>query len=100
VPRSHLGIAVQPVRATLEGIATAGLLVSSVAEGGPAARAGLLVGDVIVEAAGRPLAELEALRAAITDAAPGSTLALVVSRAGRRLTLEVALEEQPAARCH
>lgn len=104
VPRSHLGIAVQPVRATLEGSGVEGLLVSSVAEGGPAARGGLLVGDVIVEAAGRPARDLDTLRAAIAGAAPGSALALVVSRAGQRvrLTIDVAEQPPPAASrwCH
>ncbi|MBI5721621.1 MAG: serine protease [Burkholderiales bacterium] len=100
VPRSHLGIAVQPVRATLDGAATEGLLVSSVAEGGPAAAGGLLVGDVIVEAAGRPARELEALRATIADTTPGAALALTVSRAGRRVTLAIDVAEQPRTGCH
>jgi len=100
VPRSHLGIAVQPVRATLEGAAVEGLLVSSVAADGPAARAGLLVGDVIVEAGGQPARELEALRATISDTPPGEALALTVSRAGQRLSLAVDVAERPQANCH
>jgi S1-C subfamily serine protease len=100
VPRSHVGIAVQPVRATLEGAAVEGLLVSSVAEGGPAARGGLLVGDVVVEAGGHVARDAEGLRAAIAAAAPGSTLALVVSRAGQRVTLSLEVAELPAGRCH
>jgi len=101
VPRSHLGIAVQPARATLEGRPVEGLLVSSVAEGGPAARAGLLVGDVIVEAASRPARELEALRGAIAAAPPGTSMPLVVSRAGQRVNLAVDVAEQPPRpSCH
>lgn len=100
VPRSHLGIAVQPVRATLDGVATEGLLVSSVAEGGPAATGGLLVGDVIVQAAGRPARELEALRATIADTPPGAALALTVSRAGQRVELAIGVAEQPRTGCH
>lgn len=100
VPRSHLGIAVQPVRATLEGAAVEGLLVSSVAEDGPAAKGGLLVGDVIVEAGGRPARELEALRATIAEAPPGTALALTVSRAGQRVSMAVDVAEQPRAGCH
>lgn len=100
VPRSHLGIAVQPVRATLEGAGVEGLLVSSVAEGSPAALGGLLVGDVIVEAGGQPARELEALRACIADTAPGAALPLVVSRAGRRVALSIAVAEAPRGGCH
>jgi S1-C subfamily serine protease len=100
VPRAHLGIAVQPVRATLDGVAVEGLLVTSVAEGGPAAQGGLLVGDTIVEAAGQPVRQLEALRTAIAEAAPGSTLALVVARAGQRVQLALTAAEKPASGCH
>ncbi len=100
VPRSHLGIAVQPVRATLEGTAVEGLLVSSVAEDGPAAKAGLLVGDVIVQAGGHAARELEALRATIADTPPGAALALTVARAGQRVSLAVDVAERPRAGCH
>lgn len=100
VPRSHLGIAVQPVRAMLDGAATEGLLVTSVAEGSPAATGGLLVGDTIVEAAGRPVRQLDALRAAIAEAAPGSVLPLAVARAGQRMQLAITAAEQPASGCH
>lgn len=100
VPRSHLGIAVQPARATLEGAAVEGLLVSSVAEDAPAAKAGLLVGDVIVEAGGHPARDLDALRATIAGTPPGEALALTVSRAGQRLALAVDVAERPRTRCH
>jgi serine protease Do len=65
VRRAHLGVAVQPARAVLDGNAVEGLLVSSVAQGGSAARAGLLVGDVIVAVAGQGVASIEALRDAL-----------------------------------
>lgn len=103
VPRSHLGIAVQPVRATLDGAPTEGLLVSSVADDSPAARGGLLVGDVIVEAQGRATRDPEALRATIADAAPGAALSLAIARAGQRVSLSVTVAEQPRATeggCH
>jgi S1-C subfamily serine protease len=100
VPHSHLGVAVQPVRAMLDGNGIEGLLVSSVAADGPAARGGLLVGDVIVSAGERPTPQLEALRAALAGAAPGSEMALTISRAGQRMTLAVALAEKPVSRCH
>ena len=54
VRQGYLGIAAQPVRATLDGVALDGLLVSEVAEDGPAARAGVLVSDVIVKVSGEP----------------------------------------------
>jgi S1-C subfamily serine protease len=52
VQQGYLGIAAQPARTVLDGVAATGLLVSSLAEDGPAARGGLLVGDVIVKLCG------------------------------------------------
>lgn len=100
VPRSHLGIAVQGVRAQLEGRTVEGLLVSSVDAEGPAAGGGLLVGDVIVLAGGRPVSTPSALQAALGDVAPGAEMALEVSRAGQRVELRIAVAERPASRCH
>jgi S1-C subfamily serine protease len=97
VLHGYIGIAVQPVRATLDGAATDGLLVSSVAEEGPAARAGLLVGDVIVQVGGQPVGSLDDLRKQLQV---GARVAVRVARGGvgHELALEVA--ERPASRCH
>ena len=100
VPRGHLGVALQPVRAQLEGQGVDGLLVSSVAEAGPAARAGMLVGDVIVSAGGSPTPRLDALRDRVAAVALGSPLTLTVARAGQRVQLSVEVGEQPARGCH
>jgi S1-C subfamily serine protease len=100
VPRSHLGVAVQAVRASLDGRAVEGLLVSSVDAEGPAAAGGLLVGDVIVSANDRPTPTPAALQAALADVAPGGEIALEASRASRSVTLRIAVAERPASRCH
>jgi S1-C subfamily serine protease len=97
VPRGYLGIAAQPVRITLEGQPVDGLLLSSVADDGPAARAGLQVSDVIVQVDGRDVASLEALRDALQV---GARIPIVVARGGRRLTLDLDVGERPASRCH
>jgi S1-C subfamily serine protease len=99
VQQGYLGIAAQPVQATLEGAAVEGLLVSSVAAGAPAARAGLLVGDVIVQvgdSAAMPLHRLEDLRAALQ---PGQPVVLAVARGGQRRLLTVDVAERPHAHC-
>lgn len=101
VPQGYLGIAVQPVRATLEGQGVEGLLVSSVADDSPAARAGLLVGDVIVEVNGQAASRLEALREQLGAGAQGSArLALKLARAGAAVKLEIEPAERPARSCH
>ena len=96
VQQGYLGIAAQPVRATLDGTAVDGLLVSSVADEGPAARAGLRVADVIVKVGGDPVGSLDALRGLLQV---GAQVRVLVARGGQghELTLEVA--QRPSSRC-
>ena len=67
VARPRLGIAVAPphvaarLRASVGLSERAGLLVRGVEDGSPAARAGIREGDLLVEAAGRPLETADAL---------------------------------------
>jgi len=96
VLHGYVGIAVQPVRATLDGQATDGLLVSSVADDGPAAQAGLLVGDVIVSIGGQPVGSLDDLRARLQV---GATVAVRVARGGVGQDLAIVVAERPASRC-
>jgi len=96
VRQGYLGIAAQAVRATLDGQPVEGLLLSSVAEDGPAARAGLQVGDVIVTLAGEPAGSLDSLRGRLQV---GARLAILVSRGGQRHELSVEVGERSAG-CH
>jgi S1-C subfamily serine protease len=96
VARGHLGIAAQPVRAHRDGEAVDGLLVTSVADDGPAARAGLLVGDVIVTLGGEPASSLEHVRERLQV---GAQIELGISRGGRAQTLSLQVTERPQARC-
>jgi S1-C subfamily serine protease len=100
VPQGYLGIAAQPVRTTAGEQAATGLLVSSVAEDGPAAAGGLLVGDVILSVGGRPVPSIEALRDLLGSEAVGGELRLQVSRGGQPVELSLAVAERPAAACH
>jgi serine protease Do len=65
-----------------------GLLIGEVAEGSPAARAGLAAGDLIVAAAGRPVSAPDDLFDALA-AARGGTLELRVVRGTDERTLQV-----------
>jgi S1-C subfamily serine protease len=96
VRQGYVGIAAQPVRATLDGAAVDGLLVSSVADDSPAARADLRVADVIVKVAGQPVANVHDLR----DRLPvGTQVDVLVARGGQAYTLSLQVGERPAARC-
>ena len=61
---------------------------STIVAGSPAERAGLKVGDRVVEAGGKPIAYWEELVQAIR-ARPGAPLPLAVVRNGERIALEV-----------
>ena len=82
VPRGSLGVMTQPVRVQTDGI---GLLVVSVAEGGAADAAGLLVGDIIVGVGGEPITQPHDL---VADAA-GQTRTLDLVRGGQPMSLDV-----------
>ena len=97
VSQGYLGIAAQPVRATLDGADVDGLLVSSVAADGPAALAGLRVADVIVKVGAQPVSDLQALRDALQV---GARVDVLVSRGGQALELALEVVQRPASRCH
>ena len=106
VRRGHLGIAAQPVplsapmRAAADADSETGLLVSGVGEDSAAARAGLLVGDVLVSVGGRAVASIEALRDLLTGDQIGSRLRVVLLRGGARQELSVEVDERRwEARC-
>lgn len=90
VPRAHLGVALQSAAVRLDGQARAGLLVTHVAEDGAASRAGVLVGDVIVEARGSATAAVTDLRDVLATLDPGAPLTLALARGGTRLDLSAA----------
>ena len=102
VARGWLGAAMQPVRFNpaaqkrlgLEG--DSGLVILSVEADGPAASAGLLVGDVIVKLGGRPIEDVEDLVDALgrTDVV-GRSLELDLVRGGERVKADVLIGERP-----
>ena len=74
-----------------------GLLVRLVEEGGPAARAGLSEGDLVVAAAGQPVVTVDDLHDALDAVAAGETLALTIVRGADELELEVTFDVAGAA---
>jgi membrane-associated protease RseP (regulator of RpoE activity) len=72
----------------------AGVLVSSVSENGPAARAGVRVGDVITAVNGKLIANYWDLRSAIKDNHAGDAIRLDVLRGKGKQTLMATAEER------
>ena len=97
VTRSQLGVHVQSVTSDLAeslGLKDAhGVIVSSVASGSAAERAGVKRGDVIETFNGKPVHDVNSLRNRVADAGPGTTAELGIRRDGSEKKLSVALDE-------
>jgi S1-C subfamily serine protease len=75
-----------------------GARVMSVESESPAARAGLVSGDVIVGFAGEPVTGVDALHRLMTAEKIGATLPLDVLRLTRKLSLSIEPAARPSAR--
>jgi membrane-associated protease RseP (regulator of RpoE activity) len=72
----------------------AGVLVSSVVDRGPAAKAGVRVGDVITAVDGKSVADLGDLREAIRDNHAGDSIRIDLLRGRNRQTVTAVAEER------
>lgn len=72
-----------------------GAVVTQVADGSPAAQAGLLEGDIVMMVDGAAIDGQAALIAAIRDRSPGDTVEILVRRDGRQLELSATLVARP-----
>ena len=72
-----------------------GVVITEVVEGGPAARAGLRPGDVVLSFEGDPVSESYRLRWLTANAGPGRTVKMGVWRDRSLRTVAVALAEKP-----
>jgi S1-C subfamily serine protease len=97
--RAYLGVSVQPVRFPKAGAdgADRGLLVSGVAKDEAADRAGLLVGDVIVELNGTRIIHVDDLQDRLSSLQAGSSAAVGVVRGGTKQRLDVTLGARQSA---
>jgi S1-C subfamily serine protease len=101
VARGYLGVGLQPVTLpeTLRRAAPAagegGLVVVNVEPDGPAARAGILLGDVLVALDGRPVEDTDAVQAVVVGRPVGSAVTAALIRAGAPVQLSVATGERP-----
>jgi serine protease Do len=88
---------VTPTIAKAFGLGSArGALVGDVSVDGPAAKAGLVKGDIIVELNGEQVTDSRALRLRVSQTAPGTTVRLKVFRNGSEREFSVTLGELPS----
>jgi serine protease Do len=101
VRRAYIGIAAGPrplpphARARLG--RSAGVEIVEVAADSPAERAGLRVEDLVVELEGAPVASVDDIQRAMTEAAIGNSVSMRVLRGERLITLTLAPIELVAA---
>ena len=87
--RAYLGVRVGDITGN-------GVLVGEVIAAGPAARAGLRAGDVIVSIAGKPTSSATGLSEVLATLRPGQRVAVkIVRQDGSEATLQVTLGELP-----
>ena len=92
-PKVFLGVALDgnPDNANAEGI-----VVRSVAPNSPAAKAGIMKGDIIEKVGDRDAKDFESLMAVLTKHRPGDQLTFHLLREGQQKTVSVTLGERPA----
>jgi len=99
VTRGYLGIIIQPVTPDLAkafNLATTnGALVGDVKSDGPAGKAGVHKGDIIVSLNGKPVEDYQTLRLQIAGTPPGQTVQLGIERGDSKQTVSVTLAELP-----
>lgn len=107
VVRPYLGISYGPLKAIddlnarreygLPLSSDDGVVVRAISPNSPASAAGLLPGDLILEADGQKIATTDSLNDLIQKKSVGQTLTLSITRKGQPRTVRVTLRERPAA---
>lgn len=97
VVRGYVGATVQKISPEIaESLGlkqTGGALVADVVRGGPAEKAGLKVGDVIVEFDKQVIKDSADLPAAVARVAPGTSVQLKIAREGKPISLPITVGE-------
>jgi serine protease DegQ len=99
VVRGWIGIESQDITPELAdsfGLAKrSGAIIAGVVSGGPADRAGILPGDILVAVAGEPVADTSEMLNLIAQLEPGAKTKMTILRKRREATLEVAVGRRP-----
>jgi len=97
--RGWIGVQIQPVTKNIaESLgmkADKGALIAEPLTDGPAAKAGILSGDVITALNDQPVNDIRDLAKQIGDMAPGGTAKLTIWRKGEEKTISLTLGEMP-----
>ncbi|HLJ47145.1 MAG TPA: S1C family serine protease [Bryobacteraceae bacterium] len=101
VPRGYLGVGLQPVsipdhlKSKLNLSSSSGLIAISVDPEAPAGRAGMVIGDILLELSGAPIGDSEDVQEALDSDSIGKTIKARILRGGELTDLDVTVGERP-----
>jgi S1-C subfamily serine protease len=102
LPQGYLGAGLQPIRLpehltnSLGLPAAGGLMTVSVDQSAPAGKAGLMIGDVLLELNSQFVDRPEAVRPLLSESV-GKTISARILRSSKLVNLEIAVAERPAS---
>jgi S1-C subfamily serine protease len=101
IPRGYLGIGLQTVRLpealrnSLQRTEKTGAIILEVEPGGPADKAAIVIGDILVSLAGQSIARFEDIQSHLQPENIGKTLTAKIVRGGAVQEVSVAVAERP-----
>jgi S1-C subfamily serine protease len=101
IPRGYFGVGLQPVRLpeelrqTLQRREKTAAIVLEVEPEGPAGRAGVVIGDVLLKLDGRPVTRLEDVHAYLQSETIGKTVRAEFLRGGAQREVSITVAERP-----
>jgi S1-C subfamily serine protease len=105
VPRGFIGVGLQPValpdhlKAKLNLSQSGALIVVSVHPGGPAEKGGVMIGDLLLELAGKPVGDTDDIQSALDSGSVGKAIPVRVVRGGALADLEITVGQRPRRSC-
>ncbi len=105
VARGFIGLGLQPIalpdhlKAKLNLEQSRGLIVVSVQPGGPAESGGAMIGDVLIELAGKQVGDTEDVQQALDSGSVGKKVEARVIRGGSPVDLQVTIGQRPPRSC-
>jgi len=100
IPRGYLGVALQPVRLpdhlrqSLQHNEKTAAIILEVEANGPAHKAGILIGDILVSLAGQPIARPENVQAHLQAENIGKTLSAKIVRGGAARDVSISVGDR------
>jgi S1-C subfamily serine protease len=93
VKRGYLGVSLQPVKLAADDA----LMAINVEDDSPAAKAGLLIGDIVKRFNGQTMSRMDDLFAALNAGLVGQTVTIEITRGGNSMTLNATIAERPSS---